>query len=45
MISRGIRSGVGEIMKAAIIHDVRLYSHLQQHGPRLIAERRAVFTF
>lgn len=34
-----IRSGVGEIMKAAIIHDRRLYELLDEHGERMIAER------
>jgi len=34
-----IRSGVGEIMKAALIHDHRLYELMDQHGERLIGER------
>mmetsp|Transcript_17659 Transcript_17659/g.55768 ORF Transcript_17659/g.55768 Transcript_17659/m.55768 type:complete len:580 (-) Transcript_17659:377-2116(-) len=34
-----IRSGVGEIMKAALVHDVRLWELMQEHGPRLIRER------
>lgn len=34
-----IRSGVGEIMKAALIHDVRLYDLMEAHGERLIDER------
>ena len=34
-----IRSGVGEIMKAALIHDSRLYHLMDEHGERLIAER------
>jgi 3-dehydroquinate synthetase len=34
-----IRSGVGEVMKAALIHDRRLYELLDAHGERLIAER------
>jgi len=34
-----IRSGVGEIMKAALIHDARLYELMDEHGERLIAER------
>ena len=34
-----IRSGVGEIMKAALIHDVRLYDLMEDHGARLIQER------
>jgi len=34
-----IRSGVGEIMKAALIHDKRLYDLMAEHGERLIRER------
>jgi hypothetical protein len=34
-----IRSGVGEIMKAALIHDVRLYDLMDEHGERMINER------
>jgi len=34
-----IRSGVGEIMKAALIHDGRLYELMERHGERLIEER------
>ena len=34
-----IRSGVGEIMKAALIHDSRLYELMEEHGERLIEER------
>ena len=34
-----IRSGVGEIMKAALIHDARLYELMEAHGERLIASR------
>lgn len=34
-----IRSGVGEIMKAALVHDRRLWSLMQRHGTRLIDER------
>jgi len=34
-----IRSGVGEIMKAALIHDTRLYDLMDAHGERLIQER------
>jgi len=34
-----IRSGVGEIMKAGLIHDARLYALMEEHGERLIAER------
>jgi len=34
-----IRSGVGEIMKAALIHDKRLYDLIDAHGERLIEER------
>lgn len=34
-----IRSGVGEIMKAALIHDSRLYDLMDAHGERLIEER------
>ena len=34
-----IRSGVGEIMKAALIHDSRLYDLMEAHGPALIEER------
>ena len=34
-----IRSGVGEIMKAALIHDVRLWNLIRDHGERLIRER------
>jgi len=34
-----IRSGVGEIMKAALIHDKRLYVLMDEHGERLISER------
>ena len=34
-----IRSGCGEIMKAALIHDVRLYELMEAHGPHLIKER------
>jgi 3-dehydroquinate synthetase len=33
-----VRSGVGEIMKAALIHDVRLYDLMNAHGERLIKE-------
>ncbi|EOD39654.1 hypothetical protein EMIHUDRAFT_448909 [Emiliania huxleyi CCMP1516] len=32
-----IRSGCGEIMKAAIIHDARLYELLDAHGEEMIA--------
>ena len=31
-----IRSGVGEIMKAALVHDKRLFDLMQQHGAKLI---------
>eukprot|EP00325_Prymnesiales_sp_UTEX-LB-985_P019699 CAMPEP_0174754598 /NCGR_PEP_ID=MMETSP1094-20130205/105819_1 /TAXON_ID=156173 /ORGANISM="Chrysochromulina brevifilum, Strain UTEX LB 985" /LENGTH=599 /DNA_ID=CAMNT_0015960469 /DNA_START=40 /DNA_END=1839 /DNA_ORIENTATION=- len=34
-----IRSGVGEIMKAALIHDRRLYDLVEEHGERLINQR------
>jgi 3-dehydroquinate synthase len=34
-----IRSGVGEIMKAALIHDKRLYELMVSDGERLIKER------
>ena len=34
-----IRSGVGEIIKAALIHDVRLFDLMEEHGERLIEER------
>jgi len=34
-----IRSGVGEIMKAALIHDTRLYELMADHGERLIEQR------
>ena len=34
-----IRSGVGEIMKAALIHDKRLFELMRDHGARLIADR------
>jgi len=34
-----IRSGVGEIMKAALIHDRRLYELLDEHGNAMIDER------
>jgi len=34
-----IRSGVGEIMKAALIHDRRLYDLMDTHGEALIADR------
>jgi len=34
-----IRSGVGEIMKAALIHDERLYELMDSHGESLINER------
>jgi len=34
-----IRSGVGEIMKAALIHDKRLYELMDEHGEALIEER------
>ena len=34
-----VRSGVGEIMKAALIHDSRLYELMDAHGERLIQER------
>jgi len=34
-----IRSGCGEIMKAALIHDKRLYELMDVHGERLIRER------
>ena len=41
--SADIRSGVGEIMKAALIHDVRLYNLLEAHGADLIAEKFQTF--
>jgi len=31
-----IRSGVGEIMKAALVHDGRLFDLMEEHGERLI---------
>ncbi len=31
-----IRSGVGEIMKAALVHDRRLFDLMEQHGEKLI---------
>ena len=34
-----IRSGVGEIMKAALIHDVRIWDLVKTHGERMIGER------
>ena len=34
-----IRSGCGEIMKAALIHDARLYELMEAHGADLIKER------
>jgi 3-dehydroquinate synthase len=34
-----IRSGVGEIMKAALIHDSRLYELMDKHGEAMIRER------
>uniref|UniRef100_A0A7S0JAN9 3-dehydroquinate synthase domain-containing protein n=1 Tax=Calcidiscus leptoporus TaxID=127549 RepID=A0A7S0JAN9_9EUKA len=34
-----VRSGVGEIMKAALIHDVRIWRLIDLHGERLIDER------
>ena len=34
-----IRSGCGEIMKAAIIHDARLYTIMKDHGERLIEQK------
>ena len=34
-----IRSGVGEIMKAALIHDERLWELMEAHGEQMIAER------
>ena len=34
-----IRSACGEIMKAALIHDARLYELMDAHGEDLIAER------
>lgn len=32
-----IRSGVGEVMKAALVHDKRLFDLMQAHGKELIA--------
>jgi len=32
-----IRSGVGEVMKAALVHDKRLFDLMQAHGEELIA--------
>ena len=34
-----IRSGVGEIMKAALVHDERIWRLMVEHGERLIEER------
>ncbi|KAL3922824.1 MAG: hypothetical protein SGPRY_004424 [Prymnesium sp.] len=34
-----VRSGVGEIMKAALIHDHRLYQLMEDHGEELIERR------
>ena len=34
-----IRSGVGEIMKAALVHDERIWRLMEEHGERLIDER------
>ena len=34
-----IRSGVGEIMKAALIYDQRIWDLLQKDGERMIAQR------
>ena len=34
-----IRSGVGEIMKAALVHDERIWRLMVDHGERLIEER------
>jgi len=35
--SADVRSGVGEIMKAALIHDRRIYELLDSHGEEMIA--------
>ena len=34
-----IRSGCGEIMKAALVHDERIWRLMSEHGERLIEER------
>jgi len=34
-----IRSGVGEIMKAALIHDTRIWDVMAEHGEKMIGER------
>jgi len=34
-----VRSGVGEIMKAALIHDRRLYDLMNEHGEELVESR------
>ena len=34
-----IRAGCGEVMKAAIIHDARLYELLSSHGEAMIDAR------
>jgi 3-dehydroquinate synthetase len=34
-----IRSGVGEVMKAALVHDRRLFRLMQDHGEELVATK------
>lgn len=39
--SADIRSGVGEVMKAALVHDRRLFRLMQAHGEQLVASKFA----
>uniref|UniRef100_A0A7S3NHM6 3-dehydroquinate synthase domain-containing protein n=1 Tax=Aureoumbra lagunensis TaxID=44058 RepID=A0A7S3NHM6_9STRA len=34
-----VKSGCGEIMKAALIHDASLFNLMEEHGPRLILSK------
>jgi len=36
-----VRSGVGEMMKAALVHDRKLFELLEEHGPHMIETRFA----
>ncbi|MEV6683124.1 sedoheptulose 7-phosphate cyclase [Streptomyces erythrochromogenes] len=36
---RQLRSGLGEVLKMALIKDARLFELLEQHGPHLVADR------
>ncbi|MFE2856709.1 sedoheptulose 7-phosphate cyclase [Streptomyces lavendulae] len=36
---RQVRSGLGEALKMALIKDARLFEVLEEHGPRLVADR------